>query len=297
MDWFRLYDEIMDDPKLVLLTDAKCWGYVRLLCVANRQPVRGTLPSVKHIAAHLRMKPGAVESLLKELIECGLVDEDPSTKALAIHGWEKRQRQSDDAAGRMSRIRSERKFGTCSEHVRPKPEPHACASETETDTETNQLSPLPPRGGGRDRPDLDQPEKPNAVASTPEQTAEVVELSTAVFAPLGADTWVSRCQGYCALWPADWVKALVPLVAEKLRNDPFTGDAYGRKTLQAWTRQGGPPADLLLAGRDAPLGPPPPPRQRPRTEYQKQIARFSGAFSEVERAIAEEEALKNGYHP
>lgn len=106
MEWFRLYHSIIDDPKIVRLSAEMRWYYVHMMCVACRQSVRGTLPDVDDIAIHLRVRPARAAEITRKLIDSGLIDEDVDTKALAIHGWASRQRQSDDVNARVKRYRN-----------------------------------------------------------------------------------------------------------------------------------------------------------------------------------------------
>lgn len=103
--WFRMYDEIVDDPKVQRLPDALFKAWVNLLCLASRN--KGILPSVDDIAFSLRSDAERVAGWLRDLCARGLIDdEDGETKP---HNWQARQFKSDadpTAAERQARKRA-----------------------------------------------------------------------------------------------------------------------------------------------------------------------------------------------
>ncbi len=138
MDWFRVYHDIIDDPKILALQPSCRWFYVALLSVASRLQPRGSLPSRKDIAIHLRLRDDYANRTIDLLIKSGLIEQDVKTKALRIHSWDKRQCKSDDSYARVKRFRSAN--GNVSETL-----PRVRASDTDTDTDTEgEKNPLPP---------------------------------------------------------------------------------------------------------------------------------------------------------
>ena len=116
MKWFRFYSEAMNDPKVQRLPAPMFKHWVNLLCLANEQEPRGTLPAVDDIAFVLRLNKQATESVLRELESQGLLDrqEDGS---LQPHNWEARQRtKSDDVAARVKAHR-EKQVGNVTTNV------------------------------------------------------------------------------------------------------------------------------------------------------------------------------------
>ncbi len=130
MKWFRLYNEIVDDPKILQLRPESRWHFIACLCIANRLRERsqfasqstlrrvcidfasaskatnieadnkGSLPDIKTIAAYMRLAPSHAKRIIARLIDAGLIDEDHDTKELTIHGWSKRQFHADDVTSR-----------------------------------------------------------------------------------------------------------------------------------------------------------------------------------------------------
>jgi hypothetical protein len=144
MKWFRLYDDIIDDPKILRLSPEFRWNYVGILCVSSRQSVRGTLPSAGDIAIHLRLTEAKVIRTIEALIAAGLIDQDPATKALSIHGWDERQYRSDNSTERWHKHK-EKKGSNVGANVGLSLAP-TDQNRDRTDTDTEQTPPTPPRG-------------------------------------------------------------------------------------------------------------------------------------------------------
>ena len=139
--WFRLYSEVLDDPKVQKLDPASFKHWINLLCLASRSD--GVLPPADDIAFALRIDAIALGSLLDRLLIAGLIDVvkgGPHGSRIAIHGWRKRQYKSDSSSERVKRFRQR------SQPVSETPP----ESETESESEN---PPDPPAGGaarGRD---------------------------------------------------------------------------------------------------------------------------------------------------
>lgn len=99
--WFRLYDDLVDDPKIQRLPGETVKALLNLWCLASQND--GLLPAVDDIAFKLRMKPSKVEQLLSVLGECGLIDSDET--GLRPHNWNARQFKSDVSNERVKRHR------------------------------------------------------------------------------------------------------------------------------------------------------------------------------------------------
>lgn len=118
------------------------------MCVASQNPERGELPSLEHVAFHLKLSPGETADILATLIDAGLIDKVQGSKKLRMHSWEKRQRDSDNAGLMKSRYRKKDCLETSPETgpktVRPsRDRAQIFSSDTETDTETEGENPPP----------------------------------------------------------------------------------------------------------------------------------------------------------
>jgi 5-methylcytosine-specific restriction endonuclease McrA len=103
--WFRVYDNLVEDPKVQRLPDALFRGLVNLWCLASQGD--GLLPTVGDIAFKLRIKPSQAQKLLADLRNAGLiVDDETGTHP---HNWSGRQFVSDGSSERVQRYRDKRK--------------------------------------------------------------------------------------------------------------------------------------------------------------------------------------------
>jgi hypothetical protein len=106
MRWFKLFDEIIDDPKIRLLSFEDRWHYVALMCCKNM----GIQDEVEDLWEELlRVKIGLAESdfesLKKRLLKLHLIDDCWNPL-----GWDKRQVAKDaSAAERQRKYREKQK--------------------------------------------------------------------------------------------------------------------------------------------------------------------------------------------
>lgn len=141
MDWFRVYHDIIDDPKILDLPRVYRWHVVELLAVSSRQAERGQLPSTKEIGIHLRLSTAQATKIVEVLTEAGFIDVSSDGKTMSIHGWKKRQFKSDNISARTVGWRERSRERPVNVPVN--------GARTETDTETEQKTPLTPRKRGK----------------------------------------------------------------------------------------------------------------------------------------------------
>jgi len=115
--WFRVYTEIIDDPKTAQLSDRHGWGWIRILSIAKRAG-DGILPPIADIAFYLRCSRTDAENLVNDLIEIGLLDVMSSAGNGSIikpHNWDGRQFRWDGKdltqAARKKRSRLRKRSG------------------------------------------------------------------------------------------------------------------------------------------------------------------------------------------
>lgn len=130
--WFRLYDRMLDDPKVQRLAPDLFKGWVNLLCLANRNG--GALPSLADIAFALRISDREADSLITSLMAAGLLDDDGGN--MTPHNWKELQFQGDSDptnAERQRRFRerqrNEKRNAVTGRYVTP--------PRTDTETEQN----------------------------------------------------------------------------------------------------------------------------------------------------------------
>jgi len=142
--WFRLYDEMLDDPKVQKLHPALFKVLVNIWCVASRHD--GKLPSQSDLSFALRMSEDETFRAVSKLAEAGFIDTDPATNVQRPHGWDTRQYRSDVSTDRVRAHREARKSAKNDDPPKggkaKKAEPrnadetfHGTAPETDTETD------------------------------------------------------------------------------------------------------------------------------------------------------------------
>lgn len=124
--WFRLYDDMIHDAKILRLSDEMFRAWITLLCLASKN--EGKLPPAADIAATLREKQTKVATWIAALRGGGLLDEVDGV--FVPHNWEGRQFKSDSSNERVKRYRQRKCNVTEAVTV--------TAPETEADTEQKQ---------------------------------------------------------------------------------------------------------------------------------------------------------------
>lgn len=129
MRWFRLYDEILDDPKMAELSDFQFRCFVNLMSMASQSEMRGELTDNRErIAWRLRIKKNVLSMAVDRLIELRILASENGK--LRFINWDKRQFKSDDVTARVKRFRNV--------SVTP--------PDTDTETDTDNTTPPPPKG-------------------------------------------------------------------------------------------------------------------------------------------------------
>lgn len=135
--WFRMYDDLLNDPKVQRLPPPLFKMWVNLLCAASKHD--GRIPPLADLAFMLRASEKSVGQDVDALISAGLLDE--TNAGLMPHNWSGRQFHSDNSTQRVQRFRNARR------NVSP------AVSETSPDTEqkqiTEQIPPVGPPKGAR----------------------------------------------------------------------------------------------------------------------------------------------------
>lgn len=67
--WFRFYDDAINDPKVLKLSDRLHRVWVGLLCVASKND--GQLPSQEDCALILRLRPEGLTEAIEHLVGAG----------------------------------------------------------------------------------------------------------------------------------------------------------------------------------------------------------------------------------
>ena len=121
--WFRMYAEVLDDPKVQRLSGEEFKGWVNILCLTAK--CDGALPPVEDIGFALRLDAKKAEKMVSRLLSVGLLVETET--GLKPNKWDSRQYKSDVSTDRVKRFRERSK-------KQPETQPET-APETEAETE------------------------------------------------------------------------------------------------------------------------------------------------------------------
>ncbi len=100
--WFRFYDDTLNDPKSLKLSDKTFRIWVGMLCAASKND--GILPPFDDLLILLRAKADKLQPAIEELIAVGLIDHDDN--GMRPHNWNTRQYKSDVSTDRVKRFRN-----------------------------------------------------------------------------------------------------------------------------------------------------------------------------------------------
>lgn len=131
--WFRLYSELLHDPKVQTLPDAMFKAYINTLCIAGMNDPRGTIPHLEDYAFLLRVNEKQAEKIRNFLKISGLLEEN--SDLFFIHNWDERQFESDNVTLRTQRHRAKRERSRNVPETFPGTPPER-ETDTETETET-----------------------------------------------------------------------------------------------------------------------------------------------------------------
>jgi len=156
--WFRLYTDILNDPKVQRLKPEDFKHWINLLCIAKEGD--GLLPSIEDTAFRLRITEADAQRLIEELVKRGLIDQTEGG-LLEPHNWDSRQFISDEdptAAIRARRYRTNKSSVTDASRVTiqtdngPQSRDRA---ETETESEqSREVVASPAKRGSARRPQI-----------------------------------------------------------------------------------------------------------------------------------------------
>ncbi len=108
LPWFRLYDEIIDDIKIMKQSERIRWNFIEIMCCINRQNrENGRVPSEDDLTFLLRRNRGEIDTILKDLLKVGLIKKDKY--GYYSQAFNKRQFKSDNISERTKRFRERSK--------------------------------------------------------------------------------------------------------------------------------------------------------------------------------------------
>lgn len=151
MSYFKLYNEVVADPKVQRLSDELFKAWINLLCICSS--TNGQLPSINDIAFSLHIRLKKATRIVSALIEAGLFEDCQGI--VKPHHWNERQFKGSLSTERVKRCRErsnethETPFQpfhvTVSQtfHDRFPPPPFPLLPLADRETPSSPLSPLP----------------------------------------------------------------------------------------------------------------------------------------------------------
>lgn len=211
--WIKLYHEILDDPKMGMLSP-ELWRFtIEIFLLAGEIDCNGSLHGVTKIAWRLRYTTEQIESWLNQLaIETGIVTKDES--GWKVTNFEKRQSASDTTE-RVRQFR-ERKRKQKS-NIQPVTNETNMKRNVTPDTDT----------------DTDIKEVEEAAGFT--QISLFYQNEIGPLSPLIRDKLLDMSKSYPANWITQAISCAVDQNVRKL--------SYVKGTLESWQAIGGPQND------------------------------------------------------
>lgn len=130
--WIKLYHEILDDPKMGVLSDRLFRRTIEVFLLAGAEDEEGFLPSLNDMAWHLRQDPEMLETDLVELSKCGIISNVDGR--WFVTKFAKRQAPVSDAE-RMRRYRERKQLQQYYEPVTRSVTKRNVDTDTDIDTE------------------------------------------------------------------------------------------------------------------------------------------------------------------
>jgi hypothetical protein len=121
--WFRMWDELLTDPKMLSLSNAQVGMWCKLLCFANQQTVRGIIsfePGTfdRTFEKVLNSRRNISKTALKKFQELGMINIDLEEGYVTIINWNKRQFASDDVTERTKKFQDSKRLRNLPEQNR-----------------------------------------------------------------------------------------------------------------------------------------------------------------------------------
>ena len=125
MQWFRVYSEILDDPKVAKMDGETFRCFVYLLALSSELGNNGIINmSVSDISWRIRIPVNTLEQAIAYFVKNNILTKEDDS--FVITNWKKRQFASDDIGQRVKRYREKQRNVTS----------NVIDTDTDTDTDT-----------------------------------------------------------------------------------------------------------------------------------------------------------------
>jgi hypothetical protein len=127
MQWFRVYTEIIDDPKMAKMDNSTFRVFIYLLAVASDAGNDGKINmTIEDISWRIRIPSDTLILAIKYLSENNIIKTQKNE--IIVTNWKKRQFMSDDINARVKRFREKQGNVSC----------NVSCNVRDTDTDTEQ---------------------------------------------------------------------------------------------------------------------------------------------------------------
>jgi hypothetical protein len=127
MQWFRVYTEIIDDPKMAKMDNSTFRVFIYLLAVASEAGNDGKINmTIEDISWRIRIPSDTLILAIKYLSENNIIKTQKNE--IIVTNWKKRQFMSDDINARVKRFREKQGNVSC----------NVSCNVRDTDTDTEQ---------------------------------------------------------------------------------------------------------------------------------------------------------------
>lgn len=182
--WFRLYDDVINDPKLLKLPEALRWAWVGMLCVASKNG--GHLPPLDDVALMLRVPEAKAAEYITKLVKAELLDSVDGV--FSPHNWDGRQFKSDTSNDRVKKHREGKR------NVTSKLECNVTGSVTSTVTATA------PEAEAETEADSEQSRADAGALLDEDSGRKVLALQTSVALAFSTRSMPVPALERCSLW-------------------------------------------------------------------------------------------------
>ena len=133
MQWFRLYNDIVDNHKIRMLAFEDRWHFVAIMACHSQELGGGDEFFERSLAIKLGVQVRELEEIQRRLMDVNLID----ANWIPI-GWDDRQFLSDNSKARVKKYREKQRLSKSVTEVKRDCNVTVTVQDTDTDTDTEQ---------------------------------------------------------------------------------------------------------------------------------------------------------------
>lgn len=133
MQWFRLYNDIVDNHKIRMLAFEDRWHFIAIMACHSQELGGGDEFFERSLAIKLGVQVRELEEIQRRLMDVNLID----ANWIPI-GWDDRQFLSDNSHARVKKYREKQRLSNSVTKVKRDCNVSVTVQETDTDTDTEQ---------------------------------------------------------------------------------------------------------------------------------------------------------------